>query len=87
MSDRKTRITELLQSALAPTLLEVIDQSADHAGHSGARPEGGTHFHIVIKSDEFKGLSRVAAHRKVMSVLTGEFDTGLHALTLDTSHQ
>ena len=61
-SDLEARLREALQ----PTVLEVIDESAAHAGHSGARPEGyGTHFRVRIASPLFAGKARVARHRLV----------------------
>ena len=49
----RTRLAELL----APSQLEVIDESAAHAGHAGAAPGGGTHFRVRIASPLFAGRS------------------------------
>lgn len=54
-----------------------------HAGHAGARPGGETHYHLVMHAVAFEGLSRVARQRLVYETLREEFDTGLHALSLD----
>ena len=54
-----------------------------HAGHAGARPGGETHYHVVMVSAAFQGQSRVARQRLVYQALREEFDTGLHALSLD----
>lgn len=54
-----------------------------HAGHAGERPGGETHYHLVMHADGFEGLSRVARQRLVYDALREEFDTGLHALSLD----
>lgn len=54
-----------------------------HAGHAGARPGGETHYHLVMHAEAFEGLSRVARQRLVYEALREEFDTGLHALSLD----
>ena len=54
------RIRTKLQAAFAPELLQVIDESAQHAGHSGARPGGETHFRVVMKAASLAGLTRVA---------------------------
>ncbi|MEC7289191.1 MAG: BolA family protein [Pseudomonadota bacterium] len=83
--NRSQRIHHSLTSAFAPTVLEVIDDSAKHAGHAGASPEGETHYTVVINSRAFAGLSRVAAQRAVMDALKSEFDTGLHALSIKAS--
>lgn len=76
----RTRLVEIL----APTQLEVIDESADHAGHVGANGTGfGTHFRVRIASAQFAGKSRVAQHRLVYDALRPFLDQGLHALAID----
>jgi BolA family transcriptional regulator, general stress-responsive regulator len=77
------RIAARLTEALAPSLLDIIDESGRHAGHAGARPGGGTHYRVKIVSTKFAGLSRIARHRIVYSLLPAEFADGLHALALD----
>lgn len=77
------RIAARLTEALAPSFLDVIDESGRHAGHVGARPSGGTHYRVRIVSAKFGGLSRIARHRIVYSVLRAEFADGLHALAID----
>jgi len=72
-----------LQAVLSPTTLEVIDESAQHAGHAGAGPLGfGTHFRVRIASTHFDGLSKVAQHRLVYDALRDFLDRGLHALAI-----
>lgn len=73
----------LLERQFAPTAMELVDESAKHAGHAGARPEGETHFRLRLVSNVFSGLSRVDRQRLVYQALREEFDTGLHALALD----
>jgi len=68
---------------MAPTHFVLTDESAKHAGHSGARPSGETHYHLVMVAAAFEGQSRVARQRLVYQALHEEFDTGLHALSLD----
>ena len=70
-------------SPLAPTRLEVIDDSAKHAGHAGARQGGESHFTVRITSDAFTGKTRVARHRMVYAKLQPLLDAGLHALVID----
>jgi BolA protein len=77
------RIRRKLHEALAPAELDVIDESARHAGHVGARPEGETHFRVRIVSRAFEGLSRVARQRRVHDVLADELRTHVHALSID----
>ena len=78
------RIEEQLRARLTPTRLEVIDESAAHAGHSGANAQGfGSHFRVRIASPEFAGKSRVARHRLVYDALQNFIDEGLHALAIE----
>ena len=73
-----------LQQALQPSRLEVLDESAAHAGQSGSNGLGyGTHFRVRIASPRFQGISRVAAHRLVYDALQPFLDAGLHALAID----
>lgn len=82
---RSDRIHDSLRRAFEPDRLEVIDDSHKHAGHAGARPEGETHYTVIISSAAFAGLSRVAVQRAVMDELKPEFETGLHALSIKAS--
>lgn len=77
-------IEQQLLQKLAPSWLEVLDESAAHAGHTGANAEGfGTHFRIRIASPAFNGKSRVARHRLVYDALQNFIDQGLHALAIE----
>ncbi|MEX1167622.1 MAG: BolA family protein [Hydrogenophaga sp.] len=77
-------IEACLRAALAPNSLEVIDESAAHAGHAGANGLGfGTHFRVRIGGDAFTGKSRVAQHRLVYDALRKFIDAGLHALAIE----
>ena len=80
----ESSIRAKLSGALSPVLLEIIDESAKHAGHAGARPGGQTHFGVKIVSYNFEGLSRVERQRKIYGLLEEEFAAGLHALALKT---
>jgi BolA protein len=74
-----------LRDTLQPTELEVIDESAAHAGHAGAGAEGyGTHFRVRIASPLFAGKPRVARHRLVYDALQLIIAQGLHALAIET---
>lgn len=77
-------IDRKLRAALAPTTLVVVDDSSKHAGHSGARAGGESHFSVEIVSAAFEGRSRVVRQRLVYGLLKDEFDAGLHALALVT---
>ncbi|EXU79600.1 MULTISPECIES: BolA family protein [Comamonas] len=77
-------IEQVLRAKLAPTQLEVIDESGAHAGHAGANGTGfGTHFRVRIASPLFEGKSRVARHRVVYDSLQHFIDQGLHALAIE----
>jgi len=78
----KAWIAETLQAELAPQDLAVIDESHLHAGHSGARPEGETHFRLDVVAAAFEGKSRVERHRLVNAALEPAFQRGLHALAV-----
>jgi BolA protein len=82
MQSRAERIRSTLQARFAPVALEVADDSAKHAGHAGARPEGETHYSVLLVSPAFQGMNRVARSRAVHAALEGEFANGLHALAL-----
>ena len=77
-------IRRKLSAALAPSRLDIVDDSARHAGHAGARPEGESHFTVEIVSARFAGLSRVARQRLVYGALADELRTDIHALALKT---
>lgn len=72
-----------LRERFSPVHFVLTDQSGQHAGHAGARPGGETHYHLAMRAAVFEGLSRVARQRLVYDTLREEFDTGLHALSLD----
>jgi BolA family transcriptional regulator, general stress-responsive regulator len=80
---RTERMTALLTAQFAPQNIVIEDQSELHQGHAGARPGGQTHYHLTLVSTAFEGLSRVARQRLVYQTLREEFETGLHALSLD----
>jgi BolA family transcriptional regulator, general stress-responsive regulator len=78
-------LRDRLQETLAPTQLEVIDESSAHAGHAGADGSGfGTHFRVRIASPMFAGRPRVACHRLVYDALQDFVRRGLHALAIET---
>ncbi|MBH69588.1 MAG: BolA family transcriptional regulator [Rhodospirillaceae bacterium] len=77
------RIEKKLTKELTPTHLKIIDESALHAGHVGARPEGETHFRIKISSLEFYGKTRLEKQRRIYSILKEELDGPVHALSIE----
>jgi BolA family transcriptional regulator, general stress-responsive regulator len=80
---RQQRIEQTLRTVFEPLMLIVEDESHQHAGHSGARPGGETHYRVMITSESFTGQTRVAMHRQINALLQNEFDTGLHALAIE----
>jgi len=77
-------IERRLRDTLQTTALQVIDESALHAGHAGANSAGrGSHFRVKIASPLFEGKSRVAQHRLVYDSLQDFLDQGLHALAIE----
>lgn len=78
---RVERIREALASALAPTVLEVGDDSHLHAGHAGAA-SGGGHFSVKIVSERFDGLRLVMRHRLVYDAVAEMMRAEIHALAI-----
>ena len=79
-------IRDKLMSAFAPSLLEVVDDSARHAGHAGATrgdgSQGETHFQVRLVSAVFEGVPRVERQRRVYAALADELAGPVHALSL-----
>ena len=69
-------------AALEPVSLELVDESAQHAGHSGSRPGGGTHWRLAIVSQRFTGQPTVARHRMVYQALGELMQDPIHALAI-----
>ena len=72
-------------AALSPVTLELRDESAQHAGHAGSRPSGGSHWHLAIVSEAFRGKSAVARHRMVYEALGDLMKRDIHALKIEAS--
>jgi len=84
MTDLAQRMYDTLSTRLNPSHVEVLDESAAHAGHVGANGTGfGTHFRVRISSPLFTGQSRVARHRLVYDALQEFIDQGVHALAIE----
>jgi len=69
-------------AVLRPDALELVDESAAHVGHAGARPEGQTHWRLRIASPAFAGKSTVARHRMVYAALGEMMQHPIHALAI-----
>jgi len=80
-AERIGRIRAALERELAPTQLDIYDDSAKHAGHAGAR-EGG-HFRVRLVSEAFRGKSAIERHRLVFAAVAGLMKGDIHALNID----
>ena len=84
MTTLAQQMHQALADRLAPTALDVLDESAAHAGHAGANGTGfGTHFRVRIASPVFAGRGRVAQHRLVYDALQEFIDQGVHAIAIE----
>jgi BolA protein len=75
-------IRQRLAAALAPRHIALVDQSAQHAGHAGARPEGESHFQLTVVTEAFEGKSRIERQRIVFAALGDLMQTDIHALSI-----
>jgi BolA protein len=78
----KDDIEDRLTAAFHPSVLEVVNESHKHAGHAGDDGSGASHFHITIRAEAFRDMSRVARHRAVQKAL-GDLNQRIHAIALD----
>ena len=78
----ESAIREKLAS-LQPVTLDLHDESAQHAGHAGARPSGGSHWQLTIVSEAFRGKTPVARHRMVYEALGDLMQRDIHALRIE----
>jgi BolA family transcriptional regulator, general stress-responsive regulator len=74
-----------LQEAFAPTVLEVVNDSARHAGHAGDDGSGESHWTVTIAAPAFAPMTRVARHRAIHTALGPAIIGRLHALALNVS--
>ncbi len=81
MSVQET-IQSKISAALSSELLEVHNDSHEHAGHAHGGTE--THFRVLMVSKEFEGMRKVARHQKIYQILSEELDGPVHALVLLT---
>ena len=79
MSDLASTLRTRLQD-LAPSALEIHDDSAEHIGHAGAA--GGGHFSLLIVSNAFRGISRLERHQKVLARVSDLLPHPIHALSI-----
>ena len=72
-------------ASLRPVALDLRDESAQHAGHAGSRPSGGSHWQLTIVSEAFRGKNTVARHRMVYEALGDLMERDIHALRIEAS--
>lgn len=77
-----TEIAARLTAALSPTMLDVVDDSAAHAGHAGHDARGESHFVVTIAAPVFAGQSRLARQRAVNAALADLLASRVHALQI-----
>lgn len=82
---RKQEIETRLEQAFGAARIEVRDDSARHKGHAGAPEEGESHFHVVLSTPAFEGVSRIGRHRMVHDALGRDLMGQIHALSMDLS--
>ncbi len=75
-------IKQKLNQSLNPELIEIIDNSAAHAGHAGVQ-SGGGHYHVTIVADAFTGKSQVQRHQLVYQALSDLMKQEIHALGIN----
>jgi BolA protein len=80
-AERISRIRAAIERELAPISLDIVDDSARHAGHAGAR-EGG-HFRVTLVAEAFRGKNAIERHRLVFAAVTGLMGSDIHALNID----
>ena len=76
-------IRTALQDALAPEQLEVVNESAQHAGHAGDDGSGESHWRVILRASALDGQSRIARHRAVHAALGPAIISRIHALAID----
>ena len=81
MTDRTAMLRERLNRELQPVSLEIIDESAKHAGHAGAA-SGGGHFVVTIVSPAFENKTLIQRHRLVYAAVGDIMHSEIHALSI-----
>ena len=81
---RIAMIRQRLEAALSPASIEIIDESAKHAGHAGAAGGGG-HFHVHIVAEAFRDKSTIQRHRLIYSAVGDIMHHEIHALGIQAN--
>ncbi|MCX7062086.1 MAG: BolA family transcriptional regulator [Nevskia sp.] len=77
---RVDNIRQTLEAVLAPTRLDIEDDSHRHAGHAGAK--GGGHYRVYVVSAKFSGRTLIARHRMIYEALAEQMKGDIHALSI-----
>jgi len=80
---KRQKIEDALRDGFEVREIEVVDDSASHAGHAGAPAAGESHFNVRLRSIDFQGKTRIARHRMVHAALGTSLMESIHALALD----
>ena len=83
-SNASENFESVLRERLAPLAashIELVDDSALHAGHEGAK-SGGGHYRLLVVSAAFTGKSTVHRHRLVYEALGEMMRHQIHALSI-----
>jgi len=80
------QMKERLRSAFSAEMIEIVDESESHRGHSGYREGGESHFRIRMRAAEFASMTRLERHRAVHAALGAEIVGRIHALALELTH-
>ena len=80
-AERVEMIRERLTKSLHPAELEIIDESARHAGHAGAA-SGGGHFIVNIVAAAFNDKTLIQRHRLVYDAVDDIMHREIHALSI-----
>lgn len=78
-----SKIHDRLEASFSPTHLEVVNESALHAGHAGDDGTGESHWRVIIAAPVFAAMSRLERHRAVHAAIGKDVIERIHALALE----
>lgn len=76
-------IRDALQASFAPEMLEIMNESAMHAGHAGHDGSGESHFRLRLRASALDAMPRLARHRAVHAALGPALMGRIHALAIE----
>ncbi len=80
--ERLQMLQQRLEASFSPYLLHIEDESWKHAGHAGAREQGGGHYIVSIRAASLDALPRLARHRAIQQAVSDLYGPVIHALSL-----